>query len=211
MDIDSKLSLKDDLEGERWDGEYSRVLFAAIDFRPDLRSLRQQVEIARAEYKGIAAGFTPNIYAFGSANYSSDEFLLNNTWLSGGIAIEIPIFDGGRSVARMIRKDKEIAEAADLREEAVDDAVLDVKTSYLKLKEASQQIPLAEKGENLARRNLEATQEQYSVGLVSSTDVLLEEDRLARARSTYFQALYGYHTAYARLKYAIGTDPAQFD
>lgn len=211
VNIESDVTLKDALEEKSWDGSYSAVLFAAIDHRPDLMGLRKQIEIARAEYKGQAAGFAPNIYAFGSVNYSSEESLLNNTWLSGGIAIEIPIFDGGKTAARLIRKDKEIADLADLREESVDDAVLDVKTSYLRLKEASAQIPLASKGADLAQRNLEAALEQYSAGLLTSTDVLIEEDRLARAKSTYYQTLYGYHTAYAQLRNAVGADPSLFE
>ena len=46
--------------------------------------------------------------------------------------------------------------------------------------------------------------DRYTEGLVTSTEVLTAEDAASRARSNFYQALYDYHTALARLDNVIG-------
>lgn len=209
LDVTRGTRIADIMEVTPWKGDFISVLTVAMKRRPDLSALQRQVEIARAEYRSVRAGFEPRIYAFGDYNYSSDDFLLNREWLSGGVAIEFPLFDGGVTYARLKQSKKEIAEAVDLRDDHIDDIILQVKQSYLNLRESAERIPVARKSIELAEENLRIFRDQYAGGLVTSADVLAEEDRLSRARSNYFQSLYGYHEAFARLANAIGATPQE--
>ena len=200
--------IRDVPESERASESFQEALRVAIDRRPDLAALRKQIEVARAEYKSTQAGLRPRIYAFADYNASSDEFLLNQQWVSGGVALQFPLFDGGSTRARLRRQSKEMAEIADLRDDRVDDIVLDVKRAFLLTREARLRIPVASKSIELATENLRMTKDQYAEGLVTSTDVLIEEERLARAKSNYFQALYSRQDAYARLQHATGANAA---
>ncbi len=209
-DVTRPTTLVDVLEVEPWRGRFTDVLMLAISTRPDLASLRRQIEVARDEYRATRGeGTAPRIFGFADYNWSSDEFLLNNEWLSGGIAVQVPIFDGGLTIARLQRQRKEIAETIDRHDERVDDIVLDIKQSYLNVNEATERIPVARKSVELAEENMRIVRDQYSEGLLTSADVLIEEDRLSRSRSNYFQSLYDYHEAYARLVNAIGAAPPQ--
>ena len=154
------------------------------------------------------AGLRPRIYAFADYNASSDDFLLNQQWLSGGVALQFPLYDGGAVHARLRRQSKEMAEIADLRDDRVDDIVLDVKRAFLRAREARLRLPVARKSIELATENLRMTKDQYAQGLVTTTDVLTEEERLARVKSNYFQARYANHEAYAQLQHATGADSA---
>lgn len=208
VDVTQSTEVVDALEVEPWQGRFTDALMLAIQERPDLASLRRQIEIARDEYRATRAdGTAPRIYGFADYNWSSDEFLLNNEWLSGGIAVQIPIFDGGVTIARLKRQHKEIAEQVDRHDEKVDDIVLDIKQAYLNVRESAERIPVARKSVDLARENLRIVRDQYGQGLLTSADVLTEEDRLARTRTNYFQALYDYHESYARLANNIGAEP----
>jgi len=200
--------VKDVSESERAEPSLQEVLRVAIDRRPDLAALRKQIEVARAEYKATRAGLRPRIYAFADYNVSSDEFLLNQEWLSGGIALQFPLFDGGTTHARLRRQSREMEEFADVRDDRVDDIVLDVKRAYLLTREARLRLPVARKTIELATENLRMTKDQYAEGLVTTTDVLTEEERLARAKSNYFQALYAHQESYAQLQHATGADAA---
>lgn len=208
VDVTQSTEVLDVLEVEPWQGRFTDALMLAIRERPDLASLRRQIEIARDEYRATRAdGTAPRVYGFADYNWSSDDFLLNNEWLSGGIAVQIPIFDGGVTIALLKRQRKEIAESVDRHDERVDDIVLDIKKAYLNVRESAERIPVARKSVNLARENLRIVRDQYDQGLLTSADVLTEEDRLARTRTNYFQALYDYHESYARLANNIGAEP----
>lgn len=207
VDVERQADLADVLDVEPWTGSYESVLQLAIDRRPDLSTLRRQIEIARAEYRSTRAGYAPKIFAFGDYNHSTDEFLLNRDWVSGGIGIQFPLFDGGATYARLQRSEKEIAEAVDFHDERADDIVLDVKLAYLSVREAAEKSPVARKSIDLAQENLRVVRDQYGEGLLTSADVLVEEDRLSRARSSYLRSLYEYHAAFARLTHAIGGAP----
>lgn len=208
VDVTQATQVVDALEVEPWQGRFTDALMLAIRERPDLASLRRQIEIARDEYRATRAdGTAPRIYGFADYNWSSDDFLLNSEWLSGGIAVQIPIFDGGVTIARLKRQQKEIAESVDRHDERVDDIVLDIKQAYLNVRESAERIPVARKSVSLARENLRIVRDQYDQGLLTSADVLTEEDRLARTRTNYFQALYDYHESYARLTNNIGAEP----
>ncbi len=208
VDVTQPTEIVDVLDVEPWRGSFTSSLMLAIDTRPDLAALRRQIEIARDEYRATRAeGIAPRIFAFADYNWSSDEFLLNNEWLSGGVAMQIPIFDGGVSIARRQRRGREIAEAVDRHADRIDDTVLDIKQAYLNVREAAERIPVAHKSIALAEENLRITRDQYDEGIRTSADVLAEEDRLARARSNYYQSLYDYHDSYARLVNAVGGPP----
>lgn len=207
LDVERPTQVEDVLETQPWQGELRTVLRLAIERRPDLEAARQRIAITQAQYRGTRAEFFPVIYAFGSYNYTTDEFQLNNDWFSGGAAIELPLFDGGVTWTRLQRTRREIDEAIDLRDEQIDDIMLDVRQAYLDQRAAAKRIPVARRAIELGEENLRIVADQYSQGLVTSVDVLIEEDRLSRARSSYYRALYAYHQAQARLINALGGLP----
>lgn len=207
LDVERPTEVQDVFEVEPWRGELKTVLRLAIERRPDLEAARERIAIAQARYKRTRAEFFPVLYAFGSYNYTTDEFQLNDDFFVGGAAVEIPIFDGGVTYTQLSQRRREIDEAIDLRDEQIDDVLLDVRQAYLVQSAAAERIPVARKAIELATENLRIVRDQYGQGLVTSVDVLIEEDRLSRARSNYYRALYAYHQAQARLTNALGGAP----
>jgi outer membrane protein len=204
VDVTRPVEVADVFEPAPWSGSFEAVLEAAIAARPDLLAARREVEAARADWRSARGGFFPRIFAFGSYNYVNDDFMLNKTWWEGGFGVELPVFEGGAALARLDRAREAIAAAVARRDERMDDLVLAVKQAYLDVREAAARIPVAREAIGAAEEDLRVTRDQYDQGLVTSTDVLFEEDRLSRARSSYYRALYDYHDAFARLSHAVG-------
>lgn len=207
LDIRRPTRLVDVLEVEPWRGSFESLLEVAFRERPDLKAYRRGVDIARAEYRVERDANNPYMYGFGGYRYSTDSFLLNDDWVEGGVALTVPIFDGLETRTKLRRKEKEIDEAIDVHDARADDAVLEVKRAHLNLGEAAERIPVARKAVEQAEENLRVIRDQYAEGFVTSTDVLTEEERLSRTRSSYYQALYDYHAAWATVVHAIGGDP----
>jgi outer membrane protein len=197
VDVESLTMVRDD---------YRKLVADALSGRPDLRAERSRIEEARAQHRAARAQFAPRLYAFGDYNYSDDDNLIHNDWLSGGVAIDIPIFNGGGNFYQMERRRKDIEQAVDAHEEHQATVRLEVKKAWIDAREAAERLPIADGGVALATENLRITRARYGQGLVTTADVLLEEERLAAARSRRFQALYAYHDALARLRNAVGQD-----
>lgn len=207
LDVSRRTEIADVLEAVPWTGSFESVLRLAVSSRADLRALERQIEIAQAQFRSTRVAPMPRLFAFGEYNYDSDDFLLNNDWIAGAVGIQWPLFDGLGTLHRINRNGREIEEAVDLRNERVDDIVLELKQAYLSVRDSAARIPVARKSIEFAEENLRVIRDQYAQGIVSSADVLTEEDRQSRARSAYFRALYDYHASFARLTYAIGGTP----
>ena len=114
------------------------------------------------------------------------------------------LVDGFGTQFRLKRKKKEIAESIDFHDERLDDILLDVTQAFLLTRDSAERLPVARKSVDLAEENLRVTRDQYLAGLVSTADLLAEEDRLSQARSNHVRALYECHASAARLVHATG-------
>ena len=76
--------------------------------------------------------------------------------------------------------------------------------AYLAVDAAYNKIPVAKSSIQHAEENSKIDRDLYQEGLMASSDLLNDEERLAEARSNYFQALYNFKIAKCRLAYAIG-------
>ncbi|MEK7274845.1 MAG: TolC family protein [Candidatus Desantisbacteria bacterium] len=57
-----------------------------------------------------------------------------------------------------------------------------------------------------AEENLRISGEMYKEGVATTTDVLDSQTLLTQTKTNYYQALYDYHLAQAKLQKAIGGD-----
>ncbi len=205
--VTRELQIEDILDVSPWQGNFETVFYLAIQSRPDLAALRKQIKIVEEQYRSTRAGLMPNISGYYNFNYIDSRNLTDKDAPVGGIMAHWSAFDGGLTYAQMARLSKEINEAIDTQSEAEKDVILSVKQAFLNLNEAVERIPVAKKAVELAEENLRITRDQYAQGLLTSADVLQEEERLALARSSYYQQLYTYHRSFAILTNAIGTTP----
>ena len=85
-----------------------------------------------------------------------------------------------------------------------DNIQLEVKETYLSLREAEKNIQVAKKAVVQAEENFRMNEERYKQQVATSTDVLDALTLLTQARTNYFNALSEHNTAWARLERAMG-------
>jgi len=211
--VTREFKLVDVLEATPWKGTFESVFFVAIKQRPDLAALRRQIQIVEEQYRATRANLMPRISGYANAGYTDQDKLPGRDRRvgQGGIIADLSIFDGGLTYAQMARLSKEINQAIDAQSEGEKDILLQVKQAYLNLNDAAERIPVAKKSIELAEENLRITRDQYAQGLLTSEEVLLQEERLSRARVSYYQALYAYQQSFAGLANAIGTTPPEIN
>jgi outer membrane protein len=196
--------LDDVEENVEWKDEVDSILIQADEAHPVLKKIQARTAAAASDLQATKAENYPDINAFLNLHASSDKYLLHKNWVHGGIAIEIPIFDGGIVNSRVAQKRKQIS-ALDLQyAEAEEDIHLQIRKAYLRVDSAFHQIPVAQKSIQLAEDNLFISKDLFQEGLITSDDVLNDESRLAQARSNYYAALYDFYIAKTELDYAAG-------
>lgn len=196
--------LEDIAEEVAFDTTLASIIKKADTSHPVLKKLQADSTAASFDLEATRAENYPDINAFVNAHASSDSYLLHKNWLHAGLSIDIPIFDGGIVASKVKQKRKAIS-ALDLQyAKAIEDIHLEIQKAFLQVDSAFHQIPVAKKSIHLAEDNLLISKDLFQEGQIMSDDVLDNEERLAEARSNYYQAIYDFYIARAALDYAAG-------
>jgi outer membrane protein TolC len=170
------------------------------DFKAALSSLKsaqQQLAATRAErYPVLAAGGDYGVQGPNPGTLHG-AFTFQAT-------VSVPIFTGGR-----IKGDLTEAEAA-LRQRKAEAENLrgqidyDVRTAFLNLQAAQQQVTVAKENVDLANENLSRSQERFAAGVTDSVEVVQAQQALASANDQYISSLYNHNLSKLQLARALG-------
>ncbi len=203
-DLNRNLQLKDVTSDPQWSGNYEALVQTARQTRSDLKAARLQMLSSEADLRAARADNFPRLNAYAAYDTNSTSIFVNKEWTTTGLTLSMTLFSGGAQSATISRRQKELLEAQDQFLERQDNISLDVKQAYLTVGQTYDSVRVAQKNQQLSAENLRIFRDRYTQGLVTSTDVLTAEDAASRARSNYYQALYDYHSALARLDNVIG-------
>jgi outer membrane protein len=131
----------------------------------------------------------------------------NLTPLAADVNVTQPIYNGGRTVALTAQAEKTV-EAERARYVATEEATfLSVAQAYLDVVRDQATLELSINNEQVLRRQLEATSDQFRVGAVTRTDVAQAEARLAGATASRLQAEGNLQVSRANYERAVGHPP----
>jgi outer membrane protein len=204
LDVKEVFQLEDCPEEVSWGASLEDYLRKINDTHPELKTILAKMQAAESDYGAIAAENYPEITGFFNWNGSSDSYLLHRQHVQTGVGIQIPIFDGGIVHSKLLQKRDRQKELGFQYDAAYEDICLQVKEAYLAVDAAYAAIPVAKSSITHADENLKIDRDLYQEGLIASDDLLNDEQRLAEARSNYFQSLYNFKIAQAELAYAVG-------
>jgi len=184
----------------------NELIDRAIERRPDLRSMRLQVE-AMERLVSIAKGsFLPTVSLIGNYGYSDNEKQEGQTTWSVMVRADLPIFTGFSRVAR-VKEAKSTVNQMRLGMQQLEDGIrLEVKAAYLSLMEAKSLLEAQKETVRQAKEGLRMANLQYKNGLIPSVQLTDAELALMQAELSYYQALHDYALATAKIKKAIGEE-----
>jgi outer membrane protein TolC len=196
-----------DLDPQTVEDALSRAYKTRNDFRAALgavKSAQQQLSATRGErYPVLAAG---GDYGVQGPNFGSLHGAF--TFQAG---VSVPVFTGGR-----IKGDLEQAEAL-LRQRKAEAENLrgqidyDVRTAFLNLQAAREQVAVARQNVDLANENLGRSQERFRAGVTDSVEVVQAQQSLASANDQYIASLYSHNLAKLQLARALGVARSNYN
>lgn len=172
--------------------------------RPDYMAALERVRAAEAARRAAASEWLPSLEVnadYGALGLTPAD--AHGTYSVVG-ALKVPIFNGGRTRARMIEAEAELrrrrSEAEDLRA-SID---YDVRTAFLDLQASREQLDVATRARDLSNQQLMQARDRFAAGVASNLEVVQAQEAVATASEQHIAALYGYNLAKELLARGIG-------
>jgi outer membrane protein len=205
MRLDTELELTDKLRYEPVDAvTLEQARKQALETRPDYRAQQEREHNAQLSASATKMERLPSVAAFGdygTIGTGVDSLLPTRTY---GIAVKVPLFDGGRRDARRAESASqyraEKSRTSDLKEQIE----LDVRLALDSLSSAGDEVQVAKEGLDLAENELAQARRRYDAGVATGVEVTDAQTRLERARDNQTAALYSYNVARIDLAQAMG-------
>lgn len=178
----------------------------ALKNRPDIRAQAEREAAARLNATSVKYERLPNVVAYADygttgTNGSAVSLLPTRDY---GIAVRVPIFDGGRRDARRAETASQFRQERIRSNDIREQIELEIRTALDSLHSSEEQLKVAEEGLTLSDSELTQARRRYAAGVASSLEVTDAQTRLARARDNRIAALFGYNVARIDLGHAMG-------
>ena len=123
---------------------------------------------------------------------------------SVGVVFEIPLFEGGNTMAK-VREEKSKFMAAKNRLEKLEKQIdLEVRSATLQLQSAVSRISSTKKAVEQAKESYRIESMKYDLGKGTILDTLNAQSELITAQVNYYKALADYNIYSAKLRFATG-------
>ncbi|HEY6046943.1 MAG TPA: TolC family protein [Pyrinomonadaceae bacterium] len=190
------------------DDEINRLTADMISTRPEFAQFEAERQAAAQEVRIAKAERLPQLSYSINGGFDTDSLrpanLKEHSGVSAAFNLTIPIFDWGasRSRERQARLREQIAESA--RAQTLRGFAEQFYSARAQVVSAAARIRLAAAGMTLAENNLNASIARYRSGEAQIIEVTDAETTLVAQRQAFYQALFDYQVALARLRQAAG-------
>lgn len=180
------------------------ALKTAEESRSDLRAALDAEKSAAQSLSATRAERWPTLAANGDYGDVGQTFGHSHGTFGFQAGVKLPLFTGGRIKAEIAQSDAALrqrkAEAENLRGQ-ID---YDVRSAFLNLNAAREQVEVAKQNVDLANENLARSKDRFASGVTDSVEVVQAEQALASADDQYIASLYSHNFAKLSLARALG-------
>ncbi len=208
--INAPVEIEDILSYKPFQKEFADCVKIAFENRPEIKAYSMKVEQAEKEVKLTKSQFFPSLDLVGNYSKFGDDpdlkgskYASQENWYVMAVA-NWDIWEWGRTKHKVDFKMSRKNQASDDLAAIEDRVALDVKSSYLLLRESEKHIFVAKKAIEQAEENFRINEERYKEHVATSTDVIDAQTLLTSTKSDYYNALSNYNIAMAGLERSMG-------
>ncbi len=187
---------------------YEDGALRALEQRPEIREFEALEESDEQAIEISKAGNRPTLYAswdyYARSHMSGTTSKNWNDYSVIGVTMTWPVFDGWATKAKVEEAIIDLKQTQLSRENFLKDMAVELKGTYLELKNAINQIKTAQANMAYYENYLATAEEKYTKGLVSALD--LDDARVGRQVAAFnrSQAIYNFIIADSKFKKATG-------
>ena len=125
--------------------------------------------------------------------------------------ISVPLFTGGRIKGEITQAEAELRQRKGEAENIRGQIDYDVRTAFLNLNAAKEQVTVAKQNVDLANETLARSKDRFTSGVTDSVEVVQAEQSLASANDQYITSLYDHNLAKLSLARALGVARTDYE
>ncbi|MFI5356511.1 MAG: TolC family protein [Opitutales bacterium] len=186
------------------------TLPATNDFsaRPELLGLQQRLQAAEAQVAAAKGGHKPAVNAFATYQYDQGWELDRHadSWLAG-VAVDVNVFDGGATRARIRQRAAKFDQAKTLLRKVTLGIGLEVQQARDNHANACERLVVSAQAVAQAGESAALTRARFEQGAVLTADLIGAETRLIEARLRHTLAVADERSALVELRRAVGLPP----
>ena len=201
-----RIEITGQLQDERRDIDFQDGLHNAYAQRPDLQSIESELKAQDRLVDSAKAQHWPQVdlRAGYGGRWAAESTGLSDDTGSIGVALTLPIFEGGR-IDATIRREKSRLNAAQQRARALKLRIRqEVQSAASTVESNLARIQATEKSIEQAEESLRIESQKYELGKGTIVDVLDSQAALLEAQTNYYRVLADYNIALARWELATG-------
>jgi outer membrane protein TolC len=181
-----------------------QALARALSSRSDYLSLQAMQRAAELSRRAASAERLPSLQINADYGVLGLRPNFSHGTFTTAATLSVPIFEGGRITA-----DEAAAEAVlKQRQEQTQDASVrveyEVRSAFLDLASASQQVEVARSSVQLATDQLRQAQDRFAAGVTNNIEVIQAQESLALTNESYIASLLAHNLAKLALARALG-------
>ncbi len=181
-----------------------QALDKAYDNRSDYRSLQSLVKAAEFARRSAVAERYPTVAASFDYGTIGQSVTQNHGTFSAVIGVNIPIYEGGRTEAKVTEADAVLKQREAERDALRSRIEFEVRTVFLDLKSTLDQVKLAGNAKSLAESQMLQARDRFAAGVATSLEVVQAQQALAVASDNYISSLFNYNLAKGSLARTAG-------
>jgi len=207
--IGAPIEIVDAQSEPSFDRPLEECMDLAVDHRDELRVALRAIDSSQLGVGAAQAAFFPRVVVGGTGiHVDRDGPPIEENVFTGGVRLELALFDGGRRVGELQGATADAQEAIARAEQICDAVAYEVVAAHVRIEECRERIRLGRTAVSHARETLRVETNRFKSGDATPTDMVDAELALVRSQQDYYDALYDYQLALARLEYATGTSLA---
>lgn len=181
-----------------------QALSIAREQRLELRAQENRQKLAALSLSSLTSERIPSLSLngdYGWIGLKPEDALATR---SIGLTFSIPIFDGGQREGRISETRSRVRQELIRMKDVSDQVTLEVRNALLTLESSTQQVAVAEKGMELALKELTFARDRFTAGLTTNIEVTNAQTSVARARDNQIEALFRFNASRINLARAKG-------
>ncbi len=181
-----------------------QALRLALDQRPDFRGYAAQVRAAEEAVQAARGQRYPT--AAVSADYGDvgPTPASSHGTFTFTASANFNIFDGGRIGADVVQAKANLKQRQDELADLRGQIEYEVRTAFLDIRTAADQIVVAQSNLDLANQTLTQARDRFSAGVSDNIEVVQAQESVASANDNLISALYSHNVAKVALARALG-------
>jgi outer membrane protein len=205
IEFDVRLTLTDELKFVPPEVQPAEeALTIAKGQRLELRAQENRQRLAALSLSSVASERLPSLSLngdYGWIGLKPEDALATR---SIGLTFSVPIFDGGQRENRISETRSRVRQESIRMKDVSDQVTLEVRNALLTLESSTQQVAVAEKGMELALKELTFARDRFAAGLATNIEVTNAQTSVARARDNQIEALFRFNASRINLARAKG-------